>query len=274
MDTARRPCARRLLRRLAAAMLCLALLPAGWAQKLQVLPAMNSYAQPPYLFPEPMNKQGLAPRLVELLRERLEPDLRLELQTLPRKRLELTLESRDFDGAALFLSPEFLTREAADGGKWSVPVMVDENVLVSVRPLEIATLRDLSGLRLGGIGGHIYRLLAPLLDSGAIQREDAPDHVANLKKLCLGRVDFLVMSRSEFAGSVRLTSCPKPFASRAFPERQLILRRVLVRLPDERQTRRVLDATAQVACSAPWLKALDEYGLSGAHCDGAPSGNQ
>jgi polar amino acid transport system substrate-binding protein len=274
MDTACRLRARRLLRRLATAMLCLTLLPLAWAQKALVLPAVSSYAQPPYVFPESMKKEGLAQRLVDLLRARLEPDLSLELQTLPRKRLELTLEGHGFDGAALFLSPEFLAREAIDGGKWSVPVMVDENVLVSIRPLELTTLRDLSGLRLGGLGGHIYRLLAPLLDSGTIQREDAADHVANLKKLCLGRVDFLVMSRSEFAGSVRLTSCPKPFASRSFPERQLIQRRVLVRLPDERRARRLLDATAQVACSAPWLKALEEYGLSGAHCDGASSGNE
>jgi polar amino acid transport system substrate-binding protein len=235
------------------------------AQARPTLPALNSYLQPPFM---PVNErgQGLAALFVEQMNEALPLGRRLHLENLPRRRLELALEGREFAGVALFLAPEFLARAAQQGGAWSVPVMVDENLLVSTRPLQVASLDDLHGLRFGGIAGHIYRALGPLVDDRRLEREDAVDHLANLKKLCLGRVDFIVISRSELAGTEPQAQCLQAFRPLAFPQPQIIVRRVLVRLPGDAEAQQLLDAVARVACGERWTAALARHGLSTVGC--------
>lgn len=260
------PSTDRLLARLT---LAAALAWAGAAARAQdgpALPAMNSYGQPPFSIAGPNGAGGLAATLVEQFNADARPRLRLYVENLPRRRLEMTLEQAGYAGAVLFLAPEFLPASVAHSGEWSAPVMVDENLIVSLRPLSLATLDGLSGLRFGGIAGHVYRTLAPLLEAGRIERDDAVDHVANLKKLCLGRVDFVVISRSELAGTAPLATCARPLRPQAFPSPQVIIRRVLVRLPGDGDTRLALDTLARVACSDRWLNALPAYGLSNVGC--------
>lgn len=231
---------------------------------------LNSYSQPPFVQADDAMETGLAPTFVRLLREASRLPVPLTLETVPRKRLEMRLEGPRFEGLALFLAPEFLSKEAK-AGRWSVPLLVDENVLVSLRPFRMASPEDLAGMRFGAIAGHIYRVLAPYVEAQKIKREDAPDHISNLKKLCLGRVDFVVMSRSELAGSSELAGCAQPFRWRSFPEPQVIVRRVVVRVSDERVTDHLLAATEAVACSQAWQSALRRYQLSTVGC-GTTSG--
>ncbi|MDR7336044.1 hypothetical protein [Roseateles asaccharophilus] len=230
------------------------------------LPALNSYSQPPFVLPTADPTAGLAAAFVGLLNEQLAPGSQLQLENLPRRRLELELTNRGFSGIALFLAPEFLAAPVQQGGAWSIPVMVDENLLVSVRPLKLSTLDDLRGLRLGGIAGHIYRQLVPLIDDGRLEREDAVDHIANLKKLCLGRIDVIVISRSELAGTEPLARCAHEYRPMAFPEPQVIVRRVLVRMPGHEGAQPLLGAIASVACGDRWGAALAAYRLSTVGC--------
>jgi polar amino acid transport system substrate-binding protein len=52
----------------------------------------------------------------------------------------------------------------------------------------------------------------------------------------------------------------------AFPEPQVIVRRVLVRIPGDRDAKAVLDAVADVACGDKWTATLSRYDLSTAGC--------
>lgn len=230
------------------------------------LPAMNSYGQPPFVMADAERGPGLVRVFVDLLNEAIGKDPQFHPENLPRRRLEQALASRPFAGIALFLAPEFLAPAAQQGGAWSPPVMIDENLLVSVRPMKLASLEDLQGLKLGGIAGHIYRQLEPAMQAGWLEREDAADHVGNLRKLCLGRVDIVVISRSELAGTQPQVRCPQAFRAMAFPEPQVIVRRVLVRMPGDGDARTVLDAVADVACGDKWTAALARYGLSTTGC--------
>lgn len=232
-------------------------------------PALNSYAQPPFVSRTADRSSGLAKTFVDLLNEALGAQGRFQLDHLPRRRLESQLEGRSFSGIALFLAPEFLGPAAQNGAVWSAPVMVDENLIVSMRPLNLSSLRDLHGLRLGGIAGHVYRLLEPSIESGKIRREDAPDHLSNLRKLCLGRIDFVIISRSELAGTQPHVACAAPFRPAAFPEPQVVVRRVLVRMPRGEDEQHVLDAVTNVACGPDWEQALAQFGLSTAGCRSA-----
>lgn len=241
------------------------------ADPAPLLPALNSYAQPPFTLPDD-RAGGLAAGFLALLNEEVAPAARFRLEPLPRRRLEVTLDTPAFTGLALFLAPEFLPGQLAKRGEWSAPVMLDENLLVSVRPLAVPHLDALTGLRFGAIAGHVYRVLGPLAEAGRIERADAADHVANLKKLCLDRVDFVVISRSELAGTTPLAECARPWHVASFPEPQLIVRRVLVRMPEPRDTQAVLGAVARVACGERWRSALAAYGLSTTGCNSKPPG--
>lgn len=230
------------------------------------LPAMNSYGQPPFVPVSTDRKAGLARTFVELLNKAMDGPPDFQLDNLPRRRLELTLGSKSFSGVALFLAPEFLAPAAQQGATWSEPVMVDENLMVSLRPLKLSSLEALQGLKLGGVSGHIYRTLEPMIEEGKVRREDAPDHISNLRKLCLGRIDFVVISRSELAGTRPYVACPETLHPIAFPEPQVIVRRVLVRMPDEGSARQVLEAVTAVSCGPQWIQALAQYGLSTVGC--------
>lgn len=236
------------------------------AQEATVHPALNSYGQPPFAALRAGGTTGLARAFVDQLNKESGPRQRFELQTLPRRRLEVALDDARFAGVALFLAPEFLQNASHGDGHWSVPVMIDENLLVSVRPLTVDSLDALSGKRFGAIAGHVYRVLSPLIDAGRIERSDTADHLANLGKLCLGRVDFVVMSRSEFAGNAPLVPCSTSFKPMPFPQPQVIVRRVLVRMPGGRDSQAVLDAIGRVACGEEWLSALAAYGLTTVGC--------
>ncbi|WP_056877536.1 hypothetical protein [Pelomonas sp. Root1444] len=257
----------RQLGRLPAFAFVMALSPAAqlaWAEPS--LPAMNSYGQPPFVPIGTERTAGLARTFVELLNQALDGRKKLHLDNVPRRRLELALSDRAFSGVALFLAPEFLVPAAQQLGTWSEPVMVDENLIVSVRPLNVSSLDNLNGLKLGGIAGHVYRLLGPAIADGKVFREDAQDHISNLGKLCLGRVDFVVISKSELAGTRPHVSCPVSFRSTSFPEPQVVVRRVLVQMLNDDSSKEVLDAVAAVACSQPWIQALAQYGLSTVGC--------
>lgn len=230
------------------------------------LPAMNSYGQPPFVPVGTERAPGLAKTFVELLNKAIDGPPEFQLDNLPRRRLELTLGSPSFAGVALFLAPEFLQPALQQRAVWSDPVMVDENLVVSLRPLKLSTLDDLQGMKLGGIQGHIYRALDPLIETGRLRREDAPDHISNLGKLCLGRVDVVIISRSELAGTRPHVVCAEELRPSAFPEPQVIVRRILVRMPSEAGAREVLDAVAAVSCGPQWTQALAQYGLSTAGC--------
>ena len=253
----------------AAALLAAALCVPAWSDAVQpgaALPALNSYAQPPFTVTGERTG-GLAARFVAELNEELAAvQLAFRLEAQPRRRMDISLGSPDFTGLAMFLAPEFLSEPAGRRGGWSVPVMVDENLLVSIRPLSVPTLDALGGLRFGAITGHIYRMLGPLVEAGRIERADALDHVANLRKLCLDRVDFIVISRSELAGSAPLAACERPLHYVPFPQPQVIVRRMLVRMPDAPATQAVLGAVARVACGDRWRAALAQYGLATAGC--------
>jgi polar amino acid transport system substrate-binding protein len=254
---------------LAAALAC----PAPHAQPQAVLPAVNSYALPPYVLAGGEPGGGLAEVFVEQLNGEIRAGPRFSLANLPRRRLESQLNDPAFAGAALFLTPQFLRNATPSQARWSAPVMTDENLIVSIRPMRLSSLDGLQGLRFGGIAGHVYRALAPLIEDGRIARDDAGDHVANLKKLCLGRVDFVVISRSELAGTAPLAPCGQAFRPVSFPEPQVILRQVLVRTANDQETGEVLDAVARVACSERWRSALAAYGLARAGCATKPAGD-
>lgn len=225
--------------------------------------ALNSYLQPPFVME---GAPGVADRFVALLNQQLPAELQHPLENVPRRRLtEAYLSRADFRGVALFLSPNFVAPEINRRAHWSRPILLDENVLVTHDMPAPKAWADLHGRTLGGVLGHIYRPLAPLIEHGDLKREDAADHVSNLGRLCLGRVDFIVMSRSEYQSAEMPATCAAGIAAVPMPEPDTFVRKVLVMGP-EGYVASVLHAVDQVACGAAWQSEIAARKLHAAPC--------
>jgi polar amino acid transport system substrate-binding protein len=211
--------------------------------------ALNSYLQPPFVG---AGSPGVAAAFVALLNQQLPSELQHTLENVPRRRLtEAYLSRSDFRGVALFLSPNFIAPEINQRVHWSRPVLSDENVLVTRNMPAPKMWSDLRGRTLGGVLGHIYKPLTPLIERGDLRREDAADHISNVGRLCLGRVDFIVMSRSEYQSAELPGGCASSLTAVPMPDPDTFFRRVLVTGP-EGYVASVMRAVDQVACGAAW----------------------
>jgi polar amino acid transport system substrate-binding protein len=225
--------------------------------------ALNSYLQPPFVLE---GAPGVADRFVALMNQQLPPELQHPLENVPRRRLtEAFLSRSDFRGVALFLSPNFVAPEINRRVHWSRPILADENVLVTRHMPAPRVWADLHGRTLGGVLGHIYRPLLPLIEHGDLKREDAADHISNLGRLCLGRVDFIVMSRSEYQSAEMPATCAPSLAAVPMPDPDTFVRKVLIMGP-ESYVAQVMRAVDQVACNAAWQSEVAARKLHAAPC--------
>lgn len=122
--------------------------------------------------------QGLSSALVDLLNQHAANDGHLDffLHELPRKRLDLNLQ-RGRPGIVLWATPRFFEPASVEGMRWSAPLLLDRQDVISRRdaPVEYDGPQSLLGLRLGGVLGHRYPELDEQIAAGRIHREDVPD---------------------------------------------------------------------------------------------------
>lgn len=112
------------------------------------------------------------------------------MRALPRKRISQELEAGRADLVCDY-QPAWLPGPF----RWSRAFIPDETVLVSGagQPAP-GQLADVAGQRLGTVLGYAYPEVAGVLGAGFL-RDDAPDAVANLRKLALGRVPHALTGR-------------------------------------------------------------------------------
>lgn len=176
-------------------LLTLALLPSvcGAQQRIEV---WTYHFSPPFILDD---AQGLSHAFVELLNNDSANNhrFRFELVKLPRKRVDTRL-ARKRPGVLLWATPSFFTAAQAADGKWSEPLLTDQQDFVSLpdAPFEYENPESLHGLVLGGVLGHRYEGLETDIASGAIKRQDVQGDLQNLEKLLSGRISTLLIPRS------------------------------------------------------------------------------
>lgn len=115
----------------------------------------------------------------------------LVARPVPRKRLVEALQRGEGDLLCDYQS-EWLPGAAF---AWSRPFIPDQALLVTAASAPApAGLAALAGQPVGTVRGYVYPEMADLLRSG-FRRDDAPDAVANLQKLELGRVQHALTGR-------------------------------------------------------------------------------
>ncbi|HBM09775.1 MULTISPECIES: ABC transporter substrate-binding protein [Pseudomonadaceae] len=165
----------------------------GAQQRVEV---WTYHFSPPFILED---GEGLSRAFVDLLNNDAANNqrFRFELVKLPRKRVDIRL-ARERPGVLLWATPNFFTAEQAANGKWSGPLLIDQQDFVSLpdAPFEYENPESLHNLVLGGVLGHRYEGLEADIASGAIKRQNAQGDLQNIEKLLSGRIGTLLIPRS------------------------------------------------------------------------------
>ncbi len=208
-------------------------------------------------------QQGLSAAFVELLNEEPANDERFhfELIELPRKRLDMRLaESRP--GVLLWVAPRFLSHAQTARGRWSRPLLDDQQDVISRsrQPIDYAGPESLHGLAFGGLLGHLYAGLDAHVATGKIRRENVANDLQNLEKVSSGRVDAVLVPRSTllyYHKTKRFDGLyVAPTALYSF-RRHLLITSSL----GEPATEYVLRVVETLPGNPRWLALLERYGL-------------
>lgn len=132
--------------------------------------------------------EGLHADLGAALARRLGREL--VLRPTPRKRLAQALERGEGDMVCDYQS-DWLPGSFG----WSRPFIPDQALLVTAASAPaLGSLSGLAGQPVGTVLGYVYPEMSELLRSNFI-RDDAPDAVANLRKLEIGRVQHALTGK-------------------------------------------------------------------------------
>lgn len=131
---------------------------------------------------------GLHADLGEALARRLGRNV--QMRALPRKRIGQALESGEAD-----LVCDYQSAWLPGPFAWSRAFIPDQTVLVTAASSPApAGLAAVAGQPIGTVLGYAYPEVEAALGAG-LRRDDAPDAVANLRKLSLGRVAHALTGR-------------------------------------------------------------------------------
>lgn len=226
------------------------------------LPVLSYYDYPPF---STGPGQGLTAQLLTLLHERAEGQLpALQAELLPRKRVAARVGQPGWFGLVPWVSPTWFMRSERQRFIWSEPLMQDEDLVLSLRsrPVDYQGPASLKGLRLGGVFGHVYAEVDPLVETGEIQRVDSFSQDANLRMLLMGRVDAVFVSRSGLAGwRQRLPGFEQRVQTAAQPRMRYQRHLMLSPLVPEAQSQRLLQTVAGLAQDPSWRAVLQQHGV-------------
>lgn len=158
------------------------------------LPVYAYHLKPPFLL-DKQGRRGLYPAMLALLQERL-PAWHLELQYLPRRRLDAMLDQRQLDGLVMAVSPAWFAPEVREQCRWTVALLDDADVLVSRRdaPVRYAGPQSLYGLRVALPRGYLVPGVNEAIAAGLIAGTEPETELSALAMLLRGHVQVAVVT--------------------------------------------------------------------------------
>lgn len=169
----------------------------AWAGASELRFVQDMSTSPPFLQVrrDALGREAIAGGLLVELSRLLAQELgrQATFMPMPRKRLEPALQAGEGD-LLCYIDPAWLAEpERLD---WTGVFLRNENLLVARAGLMLpGRLEEFRQARVGTVAGYVYPEFQGRLGRGSLQRDDAPNDGANLRKLVAGRVDYLVTHR-------------------------------------------------------------------------------
>lgn len=163
------------------------------AQASNVL--MHFYQQtPPFITSA---NQGYLYDLAEYI-NRMDTKNMYSLKFMPRELINRLIDKKQFEGVVIGANPAWFDDIEKQKYFWSVGVFDDANDIISDKTFafDYKGPDSLAGLTLGGIRGHYYVGLDPLIKQGLVYRDDVDRVTQNLRKAVSGRVSVAIINRS------------------------------------------------------------------------------
>lgn len=162
----------------------------------------GSIEMPQALFKDGQAVDGLQVELAREIGRRL--GRRVAFHLVPRRRVAPML----IDGTQADLICNYLPAWLPGPLQWSRAYLDDADLLVTaVRRPPPARLADVAGQPIGTVSGFLYPEVADALGP-RFARDDAPNALATLRKLALGRVDHALVGRVTFEYLMRRGDVP------------------------------------------------------------------
>ena len=217
----------------------------------------NYHLVPPFLTAE---RTGIIVDLTAYLKARGITGLNLE--SIPRARLDIILNKSDFSGAILLVNPAWFEDTSESKFLWSKVIFHDADFIVSPanRKIEYKKPETLTGLTVGFVRNYKYPMFDSLIQSGQIKRFDGNNEESNLKMVAEGRLDAVTSAKSAaqfFISQLKIKD--RIYISKA-PINQYERRILLSR--DQAKLKEQLDAIiSKMPLDPEWQVILKKYEL-------------
>ena len=165
------------------------------AVRAEVIPVYTSAQVAPLMMAD---GSGIYPDMVAYLNRQKLGSLQFKLVYLPRKRLQVKVESGALDGIVIGMMPHWFDDSAQTKYLWTAPFALDRYMLVLPAGSHYTpgAKGALSGRSLGMVLGYHYPDLTEWMSQQGGLRTDALSDEHNLEKLRLGRLDSVVIAES------------------------------------------------------------------------------
>ncbi len=195
------------------------------AQKINV-DVFVYHLKPPFIVSN-TNKLGLYFDFSAYLNSKTDK-YHFETVFVPRKRIEIMLDSDKFEGILLGVNPVWFKDKAETKYLWTTSIYQDQDEVVSLAesPVEYTGVESFAGKILGGIRGFYYFGINEQVSQGKITRFDTIGEYELLQMVILKRVDAGIVSRSTLEYLTKLKGWQGKF--------------YLSKLPHDKYERRVL----------------------------------
>lgn len=120
------------------------------------------------------------------------------LHFMPRELINRYIDKKRFKGIVIGANPAWFDDLDKEKYLWSTSLIEDANEIISDlnNPFEYQGPESLIGLTLGGLRGHYYVGLDPLIAEGLVYRDDVSRVTQNMRKATSGRVNAAIINRS------------------------------------------------------------------------------
>ena len=223
------------------------------------LAAWHYYQSAPFELPG----GGLLADLADYLNRALAGRFRLDLNYLPRPRLNMLLQ-RQADGVIVLAPSTVFTGPDFRNFLWSLPIMSDRQELLSLasRPIEYTTPAALAGLQLGAIRGHNYPALQAAQEHGRLSTYALTGEQQMLDMLLAGRLDAITMATTSADYLLHQRAGLAARIHRSHKSLDSFTRHLLF-TPGQHEAQRACDAVLHKARSDPaWHALFRRYGLT------------